>query len=330
MTSSLHNMNHHKQRKIIAAIFMVLIAVVLASCFFGQYTFAFWQQGHFSDIDQFILLDLRIPRVLSAIFAGACLSISGCIFQRMSHNSLASPDIIGLNIGASTGGLTVILILGQSNLGVSLGTLIGGILTVTLIYIIAHFSKLKGQWIILTGIAISAMLAAVNDYLITRADVDDAITARSWLYGSLQGITWIKLDILMVCGLALLIASLLMARHLDIIEMGDDLAVGLGMPLKPVKGQLLLIAVALTAVVIACAGPIGFVALVAPQLARRLCRGKNNMLVVAMLGALLCVISDLIARNALAPFQIPIGLVTSMIGGAYLIWLLQREWNMTK
>jgi iron complex transport system permease protein len=283
--------------------------------------------GQRDGIDQLVLLELRLPRVIAALMTGACLAAAGWIFQRMSRNALASPDIIGLTTGSATGGLTVILLLGQSASSVAFGTLAGGLLTIALVYALSIRRGIGGQWMILAGIAVAAMLAAVNDYLLTRADLDEAVVARTWLFGSLQGTGWSQALTLSVIGICLLVLAGLQARRLDLLEMGDDVAAALGLPVARAKQYLLLVAVMLTALVIAIAGPIGFIALVAPQLARRLCGGESHFTVVMLCGGVLCVLSDVIARVALAPFQLPVGLITSLFGGAYLAWLLAREWR---
>ena len=149
----------------------------------------------------------------------------------------------------------------------------------------------------------------------------------TWLFGSLQGADWTLVTVMAVLGIPLLALAALQAPALDLLEMGDEVAGALGLPVRRARSILLLVGVALTALVIALAGPIGFVALVAPQLARRLCRGGAYFPAVVLMGALLCVAGDTLARTMLAPFQIPVGLVTSMLGGAYLVWLLAREWK---
>ena len=288
--------------------------------------------GRGGPTDRFIVLGQRLPRATATVLVGAMLALSGAVFQSLSRNPLGSPDIVGFTTGASTGGLVVILLLGHSDMtqaagSVPLGTLVGGLLTIALVYALSARRGIGGQWMILAGIAVGALLSAVNDYLITRADIDDALMARTWLFGSLQGADWTLVTVMAVLGMPLLALAALQAPALDLLEMGDEVAGALGLPVRRARSILLVVAVALTALVIALAGPIGFVALVAPQLARRLCRGGAYFPAVVLMGALLCVAGDTLARTMLAPFQIPVGLVTSMLGGAYLVWLLAREWK---
>ena len=327
---------HRRYRRTLVGLLLATLAVTALALGSGRYQLnwpALWAAWPATDtVGHMVLLDLRLPRVLAALAVGACLAAAGWIFQRMSRNALASPDIIGLTTGAATGGLTVILLMGQregaaSALAVPLGTLAGGLLTVALVYLLSARRGIGGQWMILAGIAVGALLAAVNDYLLTRADLDDALAARTWLFGSLQGAGWPQVLALLALGTPLLLLAGWQARALNVLEMGDDLAAALGLPVRRARLGLLAVAVALTGLGIAAAGPIGFVALVAPQLARRLCGGASRLPAVLLTGALLCVASDWAARTALAPFQIPVGLVTSLLGGAYLAWLLAREWR---
>ena len=323
-------------RRMTAGLLVGLLLVMLLALGSGRYPLG-WSDlprllGSPSELDRLVAWDLRLPRILAALFTGACLASAGWIFQRMSRNALASPDIIGLSTGSATGGLVVILLLGHSDMtqaagSVPLGTLVGGLLTIALVYALSARRGIGGQWMILAGIAVGALLSAVNDYLITRADIDDALMARTWLFGSLQGADWTLVTVMAVLGMPLLARASLQAPARDLLEMGDEVAGALGLPVRRARSILLVVAVALTALVIALAGPIGFVALVAPQLARRLCRGGAYFPAVVLMGALLCVAGDTLARTMLAPFQIPVGLVTSMLGGAYLVWLLAREWK---
>lgn len=325
---------HHRRmrrRQVVTGLVLAVMAATFLALWCGHYSLHWsallpWRPDA-DPVDRMVLVDLRMPRVLSALMIGACLAAAGWIFQRMSRNALASPDIIGLTTGSATGGLTVILLLGQSAASVGFGTLAGCLLTITLVYALSVRRGIGGQWMILVGIAVAAMLASVNDYLLTRADLEEALVARTWLFGSLQGIGWSEAITLYVVGACLLIAAGVQAHRLDLLDMGDDVAASLGLHVRRVKQLLLFVAVMLTALVIGVAGPIGFVALVAPQLAKRLCRGNSDFMPVILCGALLCVLSDLFARAALAPFQIPVGLVTNLLGGAYLAWLLAGEWK---
>nr|WP_315479920.1 iron chelate uptake ABC transporter family permease subunit [uncultured Rhodoferax sp.] len=321
---------HRRTRTVLAVLMVAALAVTLLGLRLGSFELAWgrffstlWNGNQ--DMEGMVLLELRLPRALVALGAGAALATAGAIFQSLSRNPLASPDIIGLTTGSATGALVVILWLGDRALNVPLGALVGGLATVALVYL---FSLQQGQRLVLIGLAVAAMLASVNDFLLTRAELDQALAAKMWLHGSLQGSGWLQAQRLgLGCALLLPLAWLLSPR-LRLLEMGDELATSLGLHVGRSHTYLTLVAVALTALAIACAGPIGFIALAAPQLARRLCRAPGiGLWSAALVGAVLCASADLLARLLLAPFQIPVGLVTSALGGAYLTYLLAREWR---
>lgn len=324
---------HRRTRTVLAALLVAGLLVTLLGLRLGSYDMA-WGRffstlfGGGEDMGRMVLLELRLPRALVALGAGAALATAGAIFQSLSRNPLASPDIIGLTTGSATGALVSILWLGDKALNIPMGALVGGLATVALVYLFSLQRGMRGQRLVLIGLAVAAMLASVNDFLLTRAELDQAIQAKMWLHGSLQGSGWLQAQRLgLGCALLLPLAWLLSPR-LRLLEMGEELATSLGMHVGRSSSYLTLVAVALTALAIACAGPIGFIALAAPQLARRLCRGTGiGLCSAALVGAVLCASADLLARLLLAPFQIPVGLVTSALGGAYLTYLLAREWQ---
>ncbi len=283
--------------------------------------------GHGERLDVFFVQGVRLPRALTALGVGAALGISGAVFQSLSRNVLGSPDIIGFTSGAATGAVAVILLLGASRLTVSLGAVAGGLLTAAVVYLLAMKNGVQGYRLVLVGIGVAAMLGAVRDYLMTRSDLTDAMGAQIWMIGSLHGRGWGEVAAVWI-GLALL-GPLLFALggRLRLMELGEDTAQGLGVPTRSTQLIALAGASALTGAAIAVAGPIGFVALAAPQLARRLTRTGTTLAGSALMGAALLVIADLVALRALAPLQLPVGVVTAVIGGSYLIWLLYTEWR---
>lgn len=287
--------------------------------------------GASDGVSTLVVVGLRLPRIVACILVGAALGVSGGIFQGLSRNPLASPDIIGFTAGASTGVLILLLVEGASaTMGLSAGAMLGGFGTALLVYLLALRRGIHGQRLILVGIGVGAMLSAFNAYLITRAELEAAQTARIWLHGSLNGIGWAQIGPLAIWSAVLMPLALLLSPRLKLLELGDDLAAGLGLPTNLAKLQLIVVSVGLAAAAIAAAGPIGFVALAAPQLAQRL--GKSGGIDLpgsASIGAALMLAPDLIAQRLLAPFQIPVGLVTGALGGAYLLYLLGREWRKT-
>jgi iron complex transport system permease protein len=286
--------------------------------------------GQGDALARLILLDLRLPRLLAAFGVGAALGASGAIFQRLARNPLASPDLVGFTVGSASGALITLLWLQLGGAALMLGALSGGVLAAVLVAGLAALAGIRGERMILLGIAVSALLASLNEYLLTRAELDEAQEARLWLFGSLDMMTWSRTLTLLAGCLLLLPLAAWLARRLRLLELGDDLARALGLALLPSQNLLLAVAVALAALAIATAGPIGFVALAAPQLARRLTRSTDlGIFAPALLGACLTALADLLAQRLLAPFQIPVGLLTGALGGLYLIFLLSREWRRT-
>jgi iron complex transport system permease protein len=280
-------------------------------------------RGEGSATDAMVVWELRLPRMVAAMLVGAALGASGAIFQGLSRNPLASPDLLGFTTGAASGALVVIVLMGETTLGVMLGSAIGGFATAAIAYVVAIARGLRGDRLILVGVALGAMLSSMNDWLLTRADLETAQAAKVWLFGSLHAIGWPA-----VTGALLAVAVLLplagaLSVRLRLIEMGEAMAAGLGVPVERTRLMLLAVATLLAAAAIAAAGPVGFVALAAPQLARRMTRAPGmGIAVPALLGAALVLGADLAGQRLLAPFQIPAGLVTGALGGFYLAALL--------
>ncbi|MFI1381893.1 iron-enterobactin ABC transporter permease [Embleya sp. NPDC020886] len=273
-----------------------------------------------------VVIEWRLPRVLLAVLAGAALGVSGAIFQSLTRNPLGSPDVIGFNTGANTGALMVIMLAHGGYYQVAAGALAGGVATAALVYLLAYRQGIQGFRLIIVGIGISALLASVNTWVIVKADLETAMAAAVWGAGSLNGLGWQQVRPVTVVFAILLPVALILGRRMRVLEMGDDAARALGVRTEPTRIALVVTGVALTAMVTAAAGPISFVALAAPQLARRLARSPGvTILPSAAMGAALLTTSDWLAQRLFAPTQLPVGVVTVSIGGAYLIRLLVGE-----
>ncbi|MDV8023158.1 FecCD family ABC transporter permease [Rhodococcus sp. IEGM 1330] len=287
--------------------------------------------GGGSRIERFIVMDLRLPRSLTGLLVGAALGISGAITQSISRNALASPDILGITAGSSAAAVALIVLGGGSfsgllaTLGLPLAALIGGLLTAIAIYALAWRKGVDGFRLILVGIAFNAMLTAVIGWLLISADINDVSRAQVWLNGSLNGADWaavwpVAIAVVLVGG-----GTVVATFTLGALRLGDDNARSLGVRLQHSQAMMLLAAVALAAIATAAAGPIGFVALAAPQIALRVLRTPGPPIIAsALLGGLLVVASDLIARTIL-PVELPVGIVTSALGGPFLLYLLVRS-----
>ncbi|MFF0792428.1 FecCD family ABC transporter permease [Streptomyces spiralis] len=275
---------------------------------------------------QFVVRELRLPRVLVGLLAGACLGLGGALFQSVSRNPLGSPDVLGLSQGATAGALMVIVPFSGGATAVTLGALAGGLVTGLAVHLLAWKRGVHGYRLVLVGIGVNAVATAVNGYLMTKADSVDAARAVVWMAGSLDGRDWSQVRPLLILCAVLLPLVLGNARGLRMLEMGDDTAYALGVRVERVRLLLVVPAVLLTAAATAAAGPVAFVALTAPQLARRLTRSPGPNLVPSLcMGAVLLVTSDWASQRAFGAGQLPVGVVTGVLGGVYLLWLLVAE-----
>ncbi|KQO79939.1 iron ABC transporter permease [Frigoribacterium sp. Leaf263] len=272
-----------------------------------------------------IVLEWRLPRVLAALVFGAALGASGAIFQSLTRNPLGSPDVIGFSTGAYTGAIIVIVSGASSSLGTAGGALAGGLATALAVYLLAYRGGVPGLRLIIVGIGVTALLHSVNSWLLLRAQSEVALTASFWGAGSLALVGWSQLVPALVLLAVLTPLVVALSRPLRQLELGDDAARSHGLRAEGSRLAVVVVGVALTAVVTASTGPIAFVALAAPQLARRLVRSAGVPLVAgAVTGAVLLLVADLVAQH-IASSPVPVGLVTLVIGGVYLITLLVGE-----
>lgn len=275
-----------------------------------------------------IIIRFRLPRLVIAIGVGAALGAAGGIFQSLSANPLGSPDIIGLTTGSATGALVVLLVVPGLALGVPFGAVLGGLATATVVYLLAYRGDAPGNRLVLVGIGVTAMLESVNAYLLSRASLAQAQAAQLWVVGSLNGRSWDYAWPLWTACAVLLPAAFLLGRPMTVMELGDDMASAFGVRVEGTRRALVACGVGLTAAATAAAGPIVFVALAAPQIARRLARAATPSLgLAALTGALIMVGADLAGQRLLPSTQLPVGLATGAVGGVYLLWLLAREWR---
>ncbi|MDN5859399.1 MAG: iron chelate uptake ABC transporter family permease subunit [Pseudonocardia sp.] len=289
--------------------------------------------GGGDDAQRFIVLELRLPRTLVGVLVGAALGLSGAITQTIARNPLASPDILGVTYGASAAAVLVIVLGGSlgavggllGQVGLPLAALAGGIGTAAIVYGLAYRRGIEGYRLVLVGVGVGAVASAIVSWLLVVANVYDAARAVVWLIGSLNARGW---EHAIPVGLALLVLvppALALAHGLGALQFGDDTARGLGLRVDRARAALVLTAVALAAVATASAGPIVFVALVVPQICLRLVGGgRPPLLASAVYGALLTVGADLIARTALG-VELPVGIVTAVLGAPYLLYLLARR-----
>jgi len=284
--------------------------------------------GGGEEADRFIVLGLRLPRSLTAVLVGIAFGLSGAITQSIARNPLASPDMLGITAGASVGAVALLVLGGGalggvlSLVGLPLAALLGGVVTAVVIYALAWREGVTGFRLVLVGIAAAAMLTAATSWLLIVGDLNEAARATVWLTGSLNGRGWEHVVPVGAVVLAAAVLAVVSHATVGVLRLGDDSARSLGTRLQGGQALLLALAVVLASVAVAAAGPIGFVALIAPQVALRLVRPAGPPLLASGLtGAVLVLAGDVIARTVL-PTELPVGVLTSAIGAPCLIHLL--------
>lgn len=283
-----------RPRAALACLVLAGIGLALAAALLGTGSLALGPAEVFASLlgqgqdptAQRIVQRVRLPRVLTACLVGAALGMAGAIFQSISRNPLGSPDVIGFTTGAAAGGYRLVLV----------------------------------------GIGVGASLSGLNSLLLVTGNLDQAMYAQLWLAGSLNTRTWSHVVPAALGLLASVPLALYHGRRLEVLELGDASAAQLGVAVERVRLQMVLVAVGMTAIATAAAGPIAFIALAGPQLARRLTRSAGvPLLSGALMGAVLLLAADLLGQRLAYVANLPIGLMTGLLGGFYLLWLLLRS-----
>ncbi|RJF40981.1 iron ABC transporter permease [Actinomyces sp. 2119] len=274
--------------------------------------------------DRVVVLRWRLPRIALGVVAGAALGVAGQLFQVVTRNPLGSPDLIGFSMGAQTGILVSVLVLpgtALSVLSVSLASLLGGLGVGTGVFLLSVRGGFAGMRLVLAGIAISSMLSSVNRWLLLRVDQDTAFGALRTSTGTLSAATWQVTVPTFLGVLAVLVLLAPLARQARMLPLGDDLAAALGTRVGRLRTRLVLLGTALVALVTMAVGPVGFVALVSPHLARLTARAEvPPVYVTGAVGALLLLGSDVVSQRLLA--SMPVGVTTGAVGGTYLMCVL--------
>ncbi|WP_104493797.1 FecCD family ABC transporter permease [Paracoccus denitrificans] len=271
-----------------------------------------------------VLRRIRLPRVLTAAMVGASLGMAGAVFQSLSRNPLGSPDVIGFTTGAATGAIVQITLFNAGTFQVASAAVISGLATALVVLMLSRRKGAEGGYrLILVGIGVGAVLTGVNNVLMVMGSLERAMSAQIWLAGSLNARSWGHVWPALA-GLVLFAPLVLRnARRLALLEMGEALAAQLGLNVGRTRVTLVIVAIGLTSVATASAGPIAFVALAGPQIARRLTRSPElPLLSGALTGAALLMAADLIGQWAPFGLLMPIGTMTGLCGGLYLVWLL--------
>ncbi|TDQ39606.1 FecCD family ABC transporter permease [Thiopseudomonas denitrificans] len=307
----------------------LLLLLVLASLHYasdltlGETLSALVGKGNLYSV--FLIQELRLPRILTAVFSGMALGVAGCLLQTLARNRLATPNIIGLDNGA-----TAFAVASVVAVPVSLATpalaLVGAATAAALAFGLSGGPGTQGYRFIVMGVGVGAVFGALTNFMLARADMDSANVAYPWTVGSLNArseevIVWLGLALLFCLPLALYLA-----RSLNVMRLSDAVATGLGVHIRRTRWLTLTVTVVLTGFAVALAGPVGMIALAAPEIARRLiASGHVPVPEAALTGSCLMLLADGIGQHAFSPIEIPVGLVTALVGGPYLLWILLRQ-----
>ncbi|WP_405374424.1 MULTISPECIES: FecCD family ABC transporter permease [unclassified Microbacterium] len=321
-----------RTRTLIVGAVLALVAGVLAVVSLGLGAYALTPDavlrvlaGGGEGLDRTVVMEWRLPRTLAALTMGALLAIAGALFQGVTRNPLASPDILGLSNGAFTGMLLALVFVSASWPALTVGAVLGGLATAAVIWSLSLRGGLHGFRLIVVGIGVSAMLASLNTWMLLQVELETAMFASAWGAGSLSGVTAAPLAGALACAAPFVAAAALLTPQLRQLDLGDDLAAASGARPHVVRALALLIGVVLVAAATTVAGPVAFIALAAPQIARRLTRTPSLPFAVsALVGAALLLGSDIVAQHVL-PVSLPVGVVTVSVGGAYLVLMIALE-----
>jgi len=276
----------------------------------------------------FIVNTLRLPRTLVAYLVGVGLGISGTILQGITRNPLADPGIIGFNAGASLAAVTLIVLLPSVPLfALPLSAFGGALVVALLIYLLAWDKGSSPLRLILVGVGLDAIATALTTLMITFGEINNVSQALVWLAGSVYGRSWEHVVSLLPWLIVLVPLAFVLAQQLNALNLGDDVARGLGSRVEWQRGLLLLTSVALAGASVATAGRIGFVGLIAPHLGRQLVGPTHESLIptAAMMGGMIVVLADLLGRMLFAPIELPCGVITAALGAPYFLYLLVRN-----
>lgn len=281
-----------------------------------------------------VVLDLRLPRVLAGVLVGAALGLAGALTQGVARNPLASPDVLGVTQGASAGAVAVIVLAraggpwgeAAQQVGVPVAALVGALAAAAAVYALAWRRGVDGLRLVLVGLMVGEMLSAAVQWMLERAEVTSAAQATVWLDGSLANRTWDDVVPVLVGFVVLAPLAAAGSAVLGAMQLGEDTARALGVPVQRAQLAVVVCAVGLTTASVVAAGPVGFIALAVPQTVARLCGGGRAAPVAsAAWGAALLCVCDLLGRTLVASRDLPVGIVTSAVGAPYLMWVLWRQ-----
>ena len=315
---------HH--RRLLAGLVLALVGAFAVRVLLGDYTVTIPDFVRILGGEQipgatYIVMESKLPRAVLAVLVGVAFGVGGAIFQTTLRNPLASPDIVGVSLGASAAAVSAIALAGWSGWSVSAAAVAGALGVALLVRAVA--GDHGGFRLVLAGIGLAAAMQSVIQYVFTRVDEWDVQLVLRWLTGSVNGVAWAGIGLLAVALAVLLPATAWAARSLPVSELGDDAAAGLGVGRTRTE-LLMLLGVLLVAVGVAAAGPVAFVAFLSGPIARALNRGRTTLPAAGLVGAVIVLVGDHIGAYAVPDLNLPVGVVTGAFGAPFLLWLLAR------
>ncbi|MBD2000541.1 iron ABC transporter permease [Leptolyngbya sp. FACHB-541] len=322
---------------LLLALAIAALAVLVVSVGYGEYpispidvirTILGWQTDN-SDYG-FVINTLRLPRIVAAFLVGIGLAIAGTILQGLTRNPLAAPEIVGVEAGAGLAAVSLIVLFPSiPTLFLPIAAFTGALIAALLVYWLSWNGGSSPIRLILVGVGIGAIASALTSLMITFGNIYDVSQALVWLAGSVYGRTWEHIQAFLPWLLIFVPLSFLSARELNTLNLGNDVARGLGSRVEWQRVFLLITSVALAGASVATAGTIGFVGLISPHLARQLVGTSHEGLLptAALVGGLIVALADLLGRSLFAPIEIPCGVITAAVGAPYFLYLLYRDRN---
>lgn len=280
-----------------------------------------------------ILFDLRLPRILTSFIVGAGLTLCGVLMQALTKNPLADPYVLGISHGASAGAVSVIIygyLRFLGHYGTMIGAFVGAILSIAIAMRIAIVrNKITSTQLVLSGIAVSALFGAITNFMIYYAKTgsDKVKTAQYWMLGSLTGASWEKLTYATFAFCICLVIILFMHKSLDVLLLGDDVAITVGVDTDRIKLIIIIVSTLLTGIIVSISGAIGFVGLTIPHITRLVVGTKHSRLIPAsvLVGGTFLIIADIFSRVIVAPEELPIGVVSAFFGAPFFLYLIRKS-----
>ena len=269
---------------------------------------------------------MRLPRNILAAIVGANLAIAGVLLQSVMRNPLADPGITGVSTGASVAALIVLLVLPKYSAMLPIVAFVGGAIACILVFVMSYKNGLKPGRIVLAGVAINTILGGVISFLSTMYS-DRIQSAMLWLNGSLATKTWSHVNMLFIYSLIGLVASLFLIRSANLLQLGDDAATNLGVNVNLTRLIICTVAVFLAGISTAVVGIISFVGLIVPHIARMI-MGSDHKYTIPfsiVLGAIVLLVADTLARSIGGALEIPVGVIMSIVGGPFFLYLLRKR-----